>query len=36
MREKRPPWPEPRPAFPPAIDPLTAAELRARSQQESA
>ena len=29
-------WPEPRPAFPPAIDPLTAAELRARSQQEPA
>lgn len=29
-------WPDPRPAFPPAIDPLTAAELRARSQQEPA
>jgi superfamily II DNA or RNA helicase len=29
-------WPEPHPPHPPAIDPLTAAELRARSQQESA
>lgn len=28
-------WPDPRPPFPPAIDPLTAAELRARAAKDT-